>query len=66
MVELNLNSHISEETTTVTYEPIFNKARFTSGNTWVGSPFIEECEVTPKSNDYVYKLRFKHVSADNI
>ena len=66
LVELNLNSHISEETTTVTYEPIFNKARFTSGNTWVGSPFIEECEVTPKSKDYVYKLRFKHVSADNI
>lgn len=65
LIELNLNSHIDSGVEKIGYEPIFNKERFTSGYTWVGSPFVEECR-DKQTGDCVYKLRFKHIKDDEI
>ena len=57
LAEINVNSHINGPTK---YDPIFNPHTGSSGYTWVGAPYIDV------SDDYTYRLRFRHAKSDEI
>lgn len=57
ILEFNYNSNIENNGTT--YMPVYDKNLGHTGDTWVGSPFIEIIKDDSADCPYIYKLRFR-------
>lgn len=58
LLEFNLNSNITGNTTAVEYVPTYDAKLGHSGSMWVGPPFVELYQ-NDDTGEYQFKLRFK-------